>query len=37
MNFIEELYYGNIKLGFRLVVQMICDSLICDDSIFKDL
>ena len=27
----------NFKLGFRLGVQMICDSLICDDSIFKDL
>ena len=24
----------NFKLGFRLGVQMICDSLICDDSIF---
>lgn len=27
----------NFKLGFRLGVQMICDSLICDDGIFKDL
>ena len=27
----------NFKIGFRLGVQMICDSLICDDSIFKDL
>ena len=27
----------NFKLGFRLGVQMICDSLVCDDSIFKDL
>ena len=27
----------NFKIGFRLGIQMICDSLICDDSIFKDL
>ena len=27
----------NFKIGFRLGVQMICDSLICDDGIFKDL
>lgn len=27
----------NFKLGFRLGVQMICDSFVCDDSIFKDL
>lgn len=27
----------NFKLGSRLGVQMICDSLICDDGIFKDL
>ena len=26
----------NFKIGFRLGVQMICDSLVCDDSIFKD-
>ncbi len=29
--------FENFKLGFRLGVQMICDSLVCDDGVFKDL